>query len=764
MTQDFSNQSLRGRSFRDENLTNANFSHADIRGADFTKSILINANFSQAIAGIQGRWSVSLVAFSVFLSFISGGLSVIAGFSALSLLIETLFPDDDFFPGIKTSEMFPNFELFQVGIVIILISLFTIAIRQGMKSTLKAVALALFLALVCVLIFSGILIAAIYPNAITVMTENGTETWDLDLAFAKAWQTAEPGMKILIGIFALLGMAIFNVACSSVLALLASSILGVAVVIAETVAGEWAVGVVAATTGIIAFLWAIPGTGGIIILMGRAGIMPWTTVMTIIWGFALIGIVAILEAYISWQALQGDSKFIFIRKIAFSLAATGGTSFRNANLTDANFTRATLKSTDLRGATLLRTCWHNSHWLDRARLGKTYLQNRQIQKLVITGQGQNQNFDGQPQLEGINLQGANLKDASFIGANLYQANLQNADLSRAKLARSHLARANLTGAILTGACIENWGATSSTKLEGIVCEYIYMRLPSSGNPDPNRMPPQGTFQPGQFQLFIRSLLETFDLYHDRDINPTAAIVALRSLANEYLQSLQIVALEKQDKRILIKVKTFADTDSRKLQAEYFNRYRQLIEGKEAYLLPEDAILAEKLNKLLQKLKQGSRTVYLYNTGLILEATEVGMTIDRSRKINIKTGGGDIDVSGAGAFNAGDISNSTVANTINQLPESSETSKLMKEMLAQLQAAIQAEAVLSTEDKSDALEEVKVLAEAGKNYRDAGMQKMARKAIRLLQGTIAELPPSSRLVIECDRLLPAIAQQLSLQNK
>jgi uncharacterized protein YjbI with pentapeptide repeats len=115
---------------------------------------------------------------------------------------------------------------------------------------------------------------------------------------------------------------------------------------------------------------------------------------------------------------------------AIAFAATGGTSFRNADLTDADFTSATLKSTDLRKANLTRTRWHQSKKLDRVRPGTTYLQFPKVRQLLITGQGQAQDFERQP-LRGVNLQGANLADASFIGADLSEANLQDADLSRA---------------------------------------------------------------------------------------------------------------------------------------------------------------------------------------------------------------------------------------------------------------------------------------------------------------------------------------------
>jgi uncharacterized protein YjbI with pentapeptide repeats len=73
-----------------------------------------------------------------------------------------------------------------------------------------------------------------------------------------------------------------------------------------------------------------------------------------------------------WRALAGDEKYAFVRRIAVAFAATRGTSFRNADLTDADFTLAILKSTDFRSATLTRTCWHQAKKLDRIRSGTTY--------------------------------------------------------------------------------------------------------------------------------------------------------------------------------------------------------------------------------------------------------------------------------------------------------------------------------------------------------------------------------------------------------
>ncbi len=90
-----------------------------------------------------------------------------------------------------------------------------------------------------------------------------------------------------------------------------------------------------------------------------------------------------------------------IRNIAIAFAAMGGTSFRGADLTDADFKEARLKSTDLRRAILTRTCWRDTQKLDCVRPGTSYLSNAQVRELVRTGEGQGKNFDRINDLRGI---------------------------------------------------------------------------------------------------------------------------------------------------------------------------------------------------------------------------------------------------------------------------------------------------------------------------------------------------------------------------
>ncbi len=74
---------------------------------------------------------------------------------------------------------------------------------------------------------------------------------------------------------------------------------------------------------------------------------------------------------------------------------------------------------------------------------------------------------------------------------------------------------------------------------------------------------------------------------------------------------------------------------------------------------------------------------------------------------------------------------------------------------------EADTNLSQEDKVEALEQVKSLAEAGQNPQEGAMQKAAKTAMKILKGTVAGLPTAATLYEACNKLLPAIASLLGL---
>lgn len=73
-------------------------------------------------------------------------------------------------------------------------------------------------------------------------------------------------------------------------------------------------------------------------------------------------IVLPMAGYIGWRTLRGDRKHTITWIVANFLATRWGTSFRGANLTNADFSRAVLRSTDFSKAVLTHTRWDQSTW------------------------------------------------------------------------------------------------------------------------------------------------------------------------------------------------------------------------------------------------------------------------------------------------------------------------------------------------------------------------------------------------------------------
>ncbi|NES24226.1 MAG: pentapeptide repeat-containing protein, partial [Symploca sp. SIO3E6] len=369
--------------------------------------------------------------------------------------------------------------------------------------------------------------------------------------------------------------------------------LTVTVTFAVNVAGVIAVIVVVAIAvavifaGTVTSIVAIAGTGTEIIAIivavavAVAASVVFSKADSAAIFFAFAGFVdfvfMVFSAYIGWRVLAKE-KHIFIRRISVAFAAIGGTSFRYANLTDADFSQARLKSTDFRQANLTRTCFRQAKKLDRIRSGTTYLRSTRVRQLLITGEGQHQNFSGQS-LRGVNLQGANLADTIFVSTDLSEANLQDADLSRAILVQTQLDETDLTGATLTGATIEDWGITSHTQLQRVRCRYVFMRLPTKEDENRRRKPDnwEEEFKDGDFADFIKPIVDTLDLYHNQGVDPRAIAISLKQLAEDNPEAeLKVVAMEKRgENNLLVRMLTAPGADHSRLSAEYKNKYNQL---------------------------------------------------------------------------------------------------------------------------------------------------------------------------------------------
>ena len=130
--------------------------------------------------------------------------------------------------------------------------------------------------------------------------------------------------------------------------------------------------------------------------------------------------------------------------------------------------------------------------------------------------------------------------------------------------------------------------------------------------------------------------------------------------------------------------------------------------------------------------------------------------DKSIKIGGSVGGSPTagDVQGNVSSHVG----GDVSFAINELPSSSESDQPgIKELLIELEAAISADPNLTEDDKEDALDQVKSLAEAAQNPNDGGMKEKAKKAGRMLGRIISGIPTAAQLVEACSKLLPLITK-------
>ncbi|WP_373530900.1 pentapeptide repeat-containing protein [Nostoc sp.] len=576
---DFSGQNLCGRSFKGQDLTNANFSYADIRGADFTKTILIKTNFSHIKAGLQRRWIIIFIAILIFTTAVSAGISVSTAIGTLMYSTIRLFPEDslksmmDPYGRMQGEELknmiamtrviFPWISLVQL---VLLAVFYTTTLWKGLIAGLKTM----------ITIFIVIdLIGGLIGGSLGVLGVLKLNFLENPIGFLVSVLFAF-SVGLLVGV----GMATIYMAFLALLSVVLA--LGVTFLQPIAVAG---ISVIAGSRTrflIEIAALAIAGFSGYIILFQLFNNNLAVDYFSILLSVLFVGIILtsiLLSNHIGKEAIFGNSKYIFILAMVIAYAAKRGTSFQEADLTDSDFTQAQLKNTNFRAAILKRTCFFQSRNLNYACMDKTYLESQDLQQLVMTGFGQNKNFNNRQDLRGINLSGANLADISFMGTDLSGANLQDTDLSKAKLVQTQLDGTDLTGATLTGAIIQDWGITSHTKLNGVRCKYIYMRLPTEDDLDPCRKPDNNkeVFEDGDFADFIKPIFDTLDLYHNRDIDPRAIAISFKQLAENHPDAeLEIVAIEKrgQDK-FLLRAKTAATADKSELSAEYFDTYNEI---------------------------------------------------------------------------------------------------------------------------------------------------------------------------------------------
>ncbi|HEY9729409.1 MAG TPA: hypothetical protein V6D50_23405, partial [Chroococcales cyanobacterium] len=314
---------------------------------------------------------------------------------------------------------------------------------------------------------------------------------------------------------------------------------------------------------------------------------------------------------------------------------------------------------------------------------------------------------------------------------------------------------NFHEAHLTGACLEAWNIDSTTQLDGAICDYVYLL-----NNHQERRPNSGEFAPGEFTKLFQEVLNTVDLIFRNGIDWKAFVLSFNAVQaqNEGADlSLQSIA-NKGDGVVVARLNVSQDADKEKIHSDFMQSYELALKAVEETYKAKLNAKDEQIEIYRQKSSEMKEIVSLLASRPInvdvkatADSKSMNESTDQSRNITNQSG----NVIGNILGDSGTISG-TVAETINQLPASSEPEKSgIKELLSQLQAAIN-DQNLADDDKAQALEQIKVLAEAGQNPNNETAQKQAKRAMGFLKVIAEGLPSAAQLVKACQDVLPAIA--------
>ena len=271
------------------------------------------------------------------------------------------------------------------------------------------------------------------------------------------------------------------------------------------------------------------------------------------------------EAYLSWANLSGANlSWSNLSWAYLSWADLSGANLSWSNLSGSNLSWTDLNEADLRSANL------RSADLRSADLRSADLRSADLSEANLKGAN----------LKGANLKGANLKGANLKGANLKGANLKGADLSEVNFSRIQALRTNFQDATLTGACLEDWNINSETILDGVICDYVYLkadrqeRRPS----DPNK-----NFAPGEFSQLFQKVTETVALIFSDGIDWKAFLKSFKQLQKEQKLQLQVEdsnsqlpivrALEnKDDGTLVLRVSFSSSLSPAQVEKSFWQKY------------------------------------------------------------------------------------------------------------------------------------------------------------------------------------------------
>ena len=425
--------------------------------------------------------------------------------------------------------------------------------------------------------------------------------------------------------------------------------------------------------------------------------------------------------------------------VDFSGSNLSEANLSGVNLRGANLSRANLRSADLHGANLLE-----------ADLREANLRSAQLNNADLSG------WDIDGNLVRIDLKGADLSraclfEAYLFRAKLFRANLREADLRQAYLVEADLVRADLSKACLeqanlthvqavetnfsearlTGACLEDWSINQKTKLDGVICDYVYKKDGQN-----EHRPRSGKFAAGEFTALFQKAIETVDLIFIDGVDWQAFLQSFQELRKQYGEKISVQAIEKKSyDAFIIRSEVAPEVDKVALEEQHRQLYVKLSLMHEKVTLQDEQLIfyreqiAHERQKnsefppIIQTLAENQRV----SLEVSLEALKAMAAKEDSRTVN--TGGGNYIESNSGTYVEG--------NFISMSQDLAQAASQIQDLIEQLQkqgvtvdvAQEQVANGMATEAKKDLTMKDK-LVKWGQSLGSATLSDVVKGAVRL----------------------------------
>jgi uncharacterized protein YjbI with pentapeptide repeats len=438
------------------------------------------------------------------------------------------------------------------------------------------------------------------------------------------------------------------------------------------------------------------------------------------------------------RAVEGIYSYKLLNDLVVSVLRVGSTNFSKATLTDADFSEADLSFVNFRGAKLTHVAYGKAEHLEWAFSNDAIWKNSKVRKLLTTHDGSKED------LSTLNLRGANLRGFNLADSILTETQLTGADL---------------TGAILTGACIQSWNIDGETILKEVVCKHVYERQ-GGGNEHSERRPHRRDFSDGEFEGYYQQFSETLQLLIREGTTSEAVAEALQQIYVQNKVRLSIddlTSMKHKDGNFLLTFLLSCGIDRAALERTFESSIAlHLKSAEEKGRLKGRGEILEGSREILEALKFQASNIVINGDHIMVDQRNQAISAGNNNLIN--TG----ELTSTGSITLGNISGS-VTNAIGQLsnsPADPDTANI-KTILTDLQKAIEDDATLSEEDKIDALEQISKIAKVGTSPQEGTTQKIVRVAIKVLKGTIKDLPTAENLVKVFTKSVPLIASFFGL---